>query len=963
MRFVDLFAGLGGFHLALARLGHECVFASEIDVALQEVYERNFGIRPAGDIRGVSAPAIPEHEVLCAGFPCQPFSKAGAQEGFECEHWGDLFAEVLRVLEHHRPAYVLLENVPNLTRHRGGATWERVVGSLRTLGYSVEHRRVSAVDLGVPQTRQRVFIVATRVGLPGIVWPESSSWPTDGIDSYLDRHPHDARKLSDQAVRSLEVWQEFLRRFPASMTLPTFPIWSAEFGATYPFEDSTPYATGAIALEAYAGAHGQPLRKLPASERLGALPSYARVKETRFPRWKTRFIRQNRALYGAHRAWIDPWLEKVRALPPSLQKLEWNAGSMKRDIWRSIVQFRASGIRVKRPTSAPTLVAMTTTQVPVIAWERRYMTPRECARLQSMHELEHLPPAAERAYKALGNAVNVDVVERIASGLLLPDLSLQATTTKARPEDRAGAAREKREMAQSTATDRINIRPGVSVLSVLRHLNYQPWYALAEFVDNSVQSYLDHKPEIQKVDGRGTPLTVRITIEAHDGGRIIVHDNAAGIHQQDYARAFRAAEVPPDRTGLSEFGMGMKSAACWFAPQWTVRTSALGEAVEKTVSFDIASIVRDSLEELTVRTKAAPRDRHFTEITLINLHKVPQGRTLSKIKTHLASMYRCYMNDGTLELFVNDEQLFFDPPDVLRAPYFETPEGKPKDWVKEIDIQLSSRKRVRGFAALRETGSTSEAGFALFRRRRLIQGSADEAWRPEYIFGRSNSFVFQRLFGELHLEGFDVSHTKDGFRWEDDEDELLERLKKEIDAKPLPLLQQARGHRSKPKREDMVDAATKAVARTAEALERGVPAVLDGISGEIKRDPAPPKQLSAAQTAAERTIDIEFRDERWRIKLQLSDDPALTQWVQVSDRVASTKVKNGVVRELGVRLALAHPFTERFAGADDQQLEPLLRIAAAIALGETVARSGGAVLAGAVRDNINELLRDGLSRA
>jgi len=167
------------------------------------------------------------------------------------------------------------------------------------------------------------------------------------------------------------------------------------------------------------------------------------------------------------------------------------------------------------------------------------------------------------------------------------------------------------------------------VLSVLKHLNYKPWFALAEFVDNSLQSYLDYRRDLHKVDGKHFRLRVLVKIESEEGGRITVRDNAAGIHKSDYVRAFRAAEVPPDSTGLSEFGMGMKSAACWFAPQWVVRTKALGEAEEKTVAFDIKKVLRDSLEELDVQSRKVDPDKHYTEIILSHLYsKAPQRRTL-----------------------------------------------------------------------------------------------------------------------------------------------------------------------------------------------------------------------------------------------------------------------------------------------------------------------------------------------
>src|SRR5262249_47229474 len=157
---------------------------------------------------------------------------------------------------------------------------------------------------------------------------------------------------------------------------------------------------------------------------------------------------------------------------------------------------------------------------------------------------------------------------------------------------------------------------------------------------------------------------------------------------------------------------------------------------------------------------------HYTEIVLTELFRPLRGRTIGKIKDHLGSIYRVFLRSGLLELTFDGERLSYEEPSVLTAPFFRVPTSEPLSWRTDIDFDFGEGQRVRGFAALRERASTAEAGFALFRRDRLIEGSRDEAYRPPFIFGAPNSFTYQRLFGELHLEGFEVSHTKDGFQWQ-----------------------------------------------------------------------------------------------------------------------------------------------------------------------------------------------------
>ena len=421
MRFIDLFAGLGGFHLALKNLGHRCVFASEIDESLQATYYENFGMTPSGDIRDVAVETIPSHDILCAGFPCQPFSKARDYSEPGDPELSELYLQILRVIRYHHPQFLILENVPNFEKHEDGQTWERVNDLLRGEGYSVRLAKLSPHEFGIPQIRQRIYIVGSLSSLGAFRWPEKSKTKVS-IDSVLDSCPEGARQIPEKVEQCLDVWQDFLNLVPKGEKIP-HPLWSMEFGATYRYEDTTPWATDVETLRSQRGSHGVSLNQAETKEdMLALLPSHARAEQERFPDWKIAFIKRNREFYSRHRTWLDGWMEKIKEFPSSFQKLEWNCQERDprkevRRIRDYVIQIRASGVRVKRKTTAPSLVAMTATQVPVIGWESRYMTPLECKRLQSMDELD-LPTRNTRAYAALGNAINVKVAQLVAKALL-----------------------------------------------------------------------------------------------------------------------------------------------------------------------------------------------------------------------------------------------------------------------------------------------------------------------------------------------------------------------------------------------------------------------------------------------------------------------------------------------------------------------------------------------------------------
>jgi hypothetical protein len=513
---------------------------------------------------------------------------------------------------------------------------------------------------------------------------------------------------------------------------------------------------------------------------------------------------------------------------------------------------------------------------------------------------------------------------------------------------------------------RIGIRPGVNILGVLRHLEYKPWYALAEYVDNSIQSFMAMRSAL------GADAALRVSIEVdRQEQRISIRDNAAGIAEADIPRAFRPAEPPSVRNGLSEFGMGMKSASCWFSPFWEVRTSALGEPVERRIRFDIERILEDRLEELEIETLAADIDSHYTEIILRNVYHVPQGRTLGKIREHLTDIYRCFLRDGTIDLSVigsgpvgSSPTLSYIEPESLNSPRYSTdnePNGPVLVWRKSLAFELADGRVVCGHAGILAEGDTRNAGLCLFRRARAIVGTGDEKYRPAEIFGSSNSYETQRIWGELHMDDFEVSHTKDGFRWGDSEEDFLIELRKALDEEPMPLLRQARNYRTgRPTRRASERTMDTAVANVVTALVTHLAEDIERVSTAPEIADPPAELPTTDNTPLEdRTFTVHAVGGVWHITVQLTSDEGATEWLEV----ASDASEAHRTRRVGLRVNSCAPFMRRIVCLHEQgSLEPVLRIAAAVGLSEILARaSGNACGPGELRRNINELLASSLS--
>jgi len=397
--FIDLFAGIGGFHAALTAMGGKCVYAVEIDPAAAAIYAKNWGINPLGDITkdaNDEQVLVPAHDILCAGFPCQPFSKSGAQRGME-ETRGTLYWNILRIIQERRPAVVLLENVRNLAGPRHRHEWQVIIETLRAEGYRVsDSPSVFSPHLlprelgGRPQVRERVFITASRLpeghGLEAVVEPAVTNRPIGGWDPQTWDLESDLPLEEDHRVQGCELteaerlwidaWDEFVQLMweeRDGRRLPGFPLWADEW------------------VE----------RSMLKSSRL--------KKEQK---WKADYLIKNAEFYTAHKDALDAWTAKwgiyTDLFPPSRRKLEWQAQDTPR-LWDTVMHFRPSGIRAKAPTYLPALVAIT--QTSIIGSRERRLSPREATRLQGLPDwFEFGDQRDALTYRQLGNGVSVGAV-------------------------------------------------------------------------------------------------------------------------------------------------------------------------------------------------------------------------------------------------------------------------------------------------------------------------------------------------------------------------------------------------------------------------------------------------------------------------------------------------------------------------------------------------------------------------
>ena len=381
-KFIDLFCGIGGFHQALTNINGTCVFACDIDEKCREVYEDNYKLKPSGDITKVEIDKIPAFDILCGGFPCQPFSKAGQQKGFKDDR-GNLFFNICSIVKHHNPKYLLLENVRNLSSHDDGNTWRVIYEHIDKLGYYTYKEPVilNVLHFNIPQNRERVIIMCKRKDL-GVLptLPTIPSNPKLNLTKKINEFICSGQEkyTIDGKLKNVEtVWNNFiLLLIEHNISMPKYPIWTEWW-------DNTFQATDAF---------------------------YVKYKS---------WIDKNRDFYHNNISVLENWLLISRQNTNwvgAVRKFEWQAGNllpedgMHNVLWSA----RGSGIRVKRCDYIPTLVAMS--MVPVYGPEHRKLSPRELLRLQSFPDTFKFNE--KTIHKQVGNAVNVKMIEHCVNFLL-----------------------------------------------------------------------------------------------------------------------------------------------------------------------------------------------------------------------------------------------------------------------------------------------------------------------------------------------------------------------------------------------------------------------------------------------------------------------------------------------------------------------------------------------------------------
>ena len=479
------------------------------------------------------------------------------------------------------------------------------------------------------------------------------------------------------------------------------------------------------------------------------------------------------------------------------------------------------------------------------------------------------------------------------------------------------------------------------VYTTFRALNNTVANTLGEYVDNAVQSYLTNKSRLLSVE-QNYKLEIKIIVDWTER-TITITDNAAGISVDNYEKAFQPAYVPSDKTGLNEFGMGMKTASVWLADNWCVHTKALGESVERFTEFDLGKVVNEGKEELIVREIPKPENEHYTKIALSNLSsKAPTPNQMDKIKRHLSSYYRKFIRNDEVRIYINGELLSYPDYEILDAPYYKNSDGANILWKKEIDFELGGYK-AKGFIAVLKQMLQAANGIALLRRGRIIE----EKYFPPVLCGQVGSPRYKRIFGEIELEGFDVSFNKNKFTDEDDLYVFMEALKDELTAPEFDLYGQAENYRQRAKEETSkiakgITSVLKKETKPRELTKRVQDAEAKSQNSQLAVQSETSIQKAKALDSHSDFFTLNGID--YTLKVDLVNDTTTDKLYSVASEESTSLFDTPNSRVIVCKINLAHPFFTRFdqfKKADNYQ--PIVAIFKSLALAEVMAPNRGTI--------------------
>jgi hypothetical protein len=533
---------------------------------------------------------------------------------------------------------------------------------------------------------------------------------------------------------------------------------------------------------------------------------------------------------------------------------------------------------------------------------------------------------------------------------------------------------------QEADDDYVEIELGLEILRVFRNMNHTHWYALAEFVDNSIDSFMNNKAALRELWGPEFKLIVDISFENMKNpakSRIMIDDNAAGIDKKNAKRAFSPGVPPFDRTGIGRYGIGMKSSALWYSNNFIISSAALGETQRHTVYFDVDKVIEENTRTLPSETVDKDKNDHGTRIVLMDLNQgMPVGGTIAKIKSHLASIYREFLQSGDVIINVAGEPLAYTSPKALEAPYWPNDDGPGEnlesiEWIKWVDIELSDswrpnkeRKqppRVTGWVEILAKGNTKLAGLALLWHQKVIVGSGTrsegDAYRPPNIFGTGNTYQSQRLYGHLDLTELTVTTFKDGFVWlAGQQEELEKKLKDALSDPAMPILAMSKNYRQTERSKDISGTVRKAVFGTAHDLGAGLTEAAESGSDPLRTPPNPESpEPTGGEESNRESVTLKLPDSLGiDVVFEVKDQPGDSSWLRVQP--------NNESNTWTIILNRAHPFMNSFVNLPGADLNPVLRIASAIAVAEIRAINAGIEKPTFIRSSINELLRTELAR-